>query len=55
VNALVVGSGAVGSLLAWVLAIAGWRVTIVRRGLAGEADAARPLVVVRSDGRLYYQ
>jgi 2-dehydropantoate 2-reductase len=48
VRVLIVGAGAVGSLLAWGLATAGESVTIVRRGSGATSDAA--LHVTRPDG-----
>jgi 2-dehydropantoate 2-reductase len=48
VNVLVVGSGAVGTLLAWALARGGLAVTVVRRGAEGAGD--RTVEVVRPDG-----
>ncbi|MEO6208274.1 MAG: 2-dehydropantoate 2-reductase N-terminal domain-containing protein, partial [Candidatus Limnocylindrales bacterium] len=46
---LVVGGGAVGTLLAWALAAGGRDVSIVRRGLDGPARRAR-ITVVAPDG-----
>jgi 2-dehydropantoate 2-reductase len=48
VRVLVVGAGAVGSLLGWALAAAGDPVTVVRR--AAPAPAAGTIPVIRPDG-----
>src|ERR1035437_1527967 len=44
---LVVGAGAVGSLLGALLGTVGWDVTLVR---IFEPDSERPLILIRPDG-----